>query len=57
MEIEWDEIFGKRLRAIGWVGQDMCVLRFEGDIKVLFYVKDNRLNVEPIKGDDLTEHE
>ena len=57
MEIEWEQVFGKRLRSIGWVGEDMCVFKFEGDIKVLFYVKDGRLNVEPITNDDLAERE
>ena len=53
-EVDIGEAFGKRIRGMSWPGDDMCVVKLEGDIKLLFYVKDGKLVMETITNDDLT---
>ena len=50
-EVDEGEVFGKAIRAITWAGEEMCVLKLEGGIKVLFYVKDGKLVMEAIMND------
>ena len=54
MEVDWADAFGKKLRAMSWCGDNEVVLRFEGGIKLYFYVKDNRLMVEALVDESLT---
>ena len=50
-EVDIGEAFGKRVVAITWAGDNMCVLKLEGDIKLLFYAKDGKMVMESIVGD------
>jgi len=47
-EVDVGEVFGKAITAITWAGDDMCVVKLQGGLKLIFYVKDSKLVMEAI---------
>lgn len=55
MEVDIGKAFGKKINAMTWSGDNMCVLRLEGDLKLLFYIDEEvKLSVEAVVNEDLT---
>lgn len=56
-EVDWVDAFGKAIRSMSWMGDNEMMLKLSDGISILFYVKDNRLQVEVLSDESLTKQE